>query len=120
MRCGTAAGRRLIDSLEPGAQDPGMPLQHIDTLQVTPRVASTTRESRARSAWVVAQRIDQLLRSGFSRYTVKEPEHQSRTLGLQARQSLPELGQACPHLVDHRCRAHGRQNSRYPAWPLPW
>jgi D-3-phosphoglycerate dehydrogenase len=62
-----------IDSLEPGAQDPGMPLQHIDTLQVTPRVASTTRESRARSAWVVAQRIDQLLRGGASRYTVKEP-----------------------------------------------
>ena len=50
-----------LDSLEPGALDPGRPLCHIDTLQVTPRVASTTRESRLRSAWIVAQRIDELL-----------------------------------------------------------
>jgi phosphoglycerate dehydrogenase-like enzyme len=52
-----------FDSLEPGAQDPGRPLRHLDTLQVTPRVASTTRESRLRSAWVVAQRIDTILRA---------------------------------------------------------
>ena len=51
-----------LDSLEPGAQDPGRPLRHIDTLQVTPRVASTTRESRLRSAWIVAQRIDDVLK----------------------------------------------------------
>jgi phosphoglycerate dehydrogenase-like enzyme len=50
-----------FDSLEPGAQDPGRPLRHIDTLQVTPRVASTTQESRVRSAWAVARRIDELL-----------------------------------------------------------
>lgn len=50
-----------LDSMEPGAQDPGRPLRHIDTLQVTPRVASTTRESRLRSAWVVAERIDAVL-----------------------------------------------------------
>ena len=50
-----------LDSLEPGALDPGRPLRHIDTLQVTPRVASTTRESRLRSAWAVAQRIDEVL-----------------------------------------------------------
>jgi D-3-phosphoglycerate dehydrogenase / 2-oxoglutarate reductase len=62
-----------IDSLEPGALDPGKPLQHIDTLQVTPRVASTTRESRLRSAWTVAQRIDQLLRAGAARQTLREP-----------------------------------------------
>lgn len=51
-----------MDSLEPGALGPGRPLRHIDALQVTPRVASTTRESRLRSAWVVAQRIDEILR----------------------------------------------------------
>jgi D-3-phosphoglycerate dehydrogenase len=50
-----------FDSLEPGALDPGRPLRHIDTLQVTPRVASTTLESRVRSAWAVARRIDDLL-----------------------------------------------------------
>ena len=50
-----------LDSLEPGALGPGRPLRHIDTLQVTPRVASTTRESRLRSAWIVAQRIDAVL-----------------------------------------------------------
>ena len=37
-----ASGRMAaawLDSLEPGALDPGRPLHDIDTLQVTPRVA---------------------------------------------------------------------------------
>ena len=50
-----------LDSLEPGALDEGRPLSRIDTLQITPRVASTTRESRSRSAWAVARRIDEIL-----------------------------------------------------------
>ena len=50
-----------LDSLEPGALDPGRPLHGAETLQVTPRVASTTRESRRRSAWSVARRIDEIL-----------------------------------------------------------
>lgn len=50
-----------FDSMEPGLQDPGRPLRHLDTLQVTPRVASTTLESRSRSAWDVARRIHVLL-----------------------------------------------------------
>jgi D-3-phosphoglycerate dehydrogenase len=50
-----------FDSMEPGALDPGRPLHEIDTVQVTPRVASTTRESRIRAAWAVARRIDELL-----------------------------------------------------------
>lgn len=59
-----------FDSLEPGALDPGRPLRHIDTLQVTPRVGATTQQSRVRSAWAVARRIDDLLlasapRAGF-------------------------------------------------------
>ena len=50
-----------FDSLEPGLLDPGRPLRRIDTLQVTPRVAGTTQQSRTRSAWAVARRIDELL-----------------------------------------------------------
>ena len=50
-----------FDSLEPGAQDEGRPLHGVPNLQVTPHVASTTRESRLRSAWAVARRIDDLL-----------------------------------------------------------
>lgn len=50
-----------LDSLEPGALDEGRPLYGIENLQITPRVASTTRESRTRSAWAVAKRIDELL-----------------------------------------------------------
>jgi phosphoglycerate dehydrogenase-like enzyme len=50
-----------FDSLEPGALDPERPLHGITTLQVTPRVAATTREARQRSAWAVARRIDELL-----------------------------------------------------------
>lgn len=52
-----------FDSLEPGVLDGGRPLAGIGTLQITPRVASTTRESRLRSAWAVARRIDELLAS---------------------------------------------------------
>ena len=52
-----------LDSVEPGALDPDRPLHGIPTLQVTPRVATTTRESRQRSAWAVARRIDELLRA---------------------------------------------------------
>jgi len=52
-----------FDSLEPGLRAPGRLLHQIDTLQVTPRVASTTRESRVRAAWDVAKRIDTLLAS---------------------------------------------------------
>jgi D-3-phosphoglycerate dehydrogenase len=55
-----------FDSLEPGALDLGRPLHDVDTLQVTPRVASTTRESRIRSAWAVARRIDELLTSAHT------------------------------------------------------
>ncbi|HWK84680.1 MAG TPA: NAD(P)-dependent oxidoreductase [Caldimonas sp.] len=50
-----------LDSVEPGALDTDRPLHGIETLQVTPRLAATTRESRQRSAWAVARRIDELL-----------------------------------------------------------
>lgn len=50
-----------LDSVEPGMLDEGRPLATAPNLQVTPRLASTTRESRLRSAWVVVQRIDELL-----------------------------------------------------------
>ena len=63
-----------FDSLEPGAMDTGRPLHDIDTLQITPRVASTTRESRIRSAWAVARRIDELLNASS---TPTRPEFKS-------------------------------------------
>ena len=50
-----------FDSLEPGALDAGRPLFGFENLQITPLLASTTRESRLRSAWAVVRRIDELL-----------------------------------------------------------
>lgn len=50
-----------FDSLEPGWLEAGQPLHGITTLQVTPRLAGTTRESRVRAAWAVARGIDELL-----------------------------------------------------------
>ena len=50
-----------LDSVEPGLLDEGRPLHGIENLQATPRVASTTRESRLRSSWAVARRIDEVL-----------------------------------------------------------
>lgn len=59
-----SSGRLLaawFDSLEPGLLEPGRPLHGVESLQVTPRLASTTRESRTRAAWGVARRMDELL-----------------------------------------------------------
>jgi phosphoglycerate dehydrogenase-like enzyme len=53
-----------LDSVEPGMLATGRPLAVVHNLQVTPRVASTTRESRRRSAWTVARRIDEILNGG--------------------------------------------------------
>ncbi|MBW8893935.1 MAG: phosphoglycerate dehydrogenase [Burkholderiales bacterium] len=50
-----------FDSLEPGWLETGRPLHGIATLQVTPRLAGTTRESRVRAAWAVARGLDELL-----------------------------------------------------------
>jgi D-3-phosphoglycerate dehydrogenase len=50
-----------FDSLEPGWLESGRPLHGMAHLQVTPRLAGTTRESRVRAAWAVARGIDQLL-----------------------------------------------------------
>jgi D-3-phosphoglycerate dehydrogenase / 2-oxoglutarate reductase len=50
-----------FDSMEPGMLDPGRPLAVAGGVQVTPRVASTTLQSRVRCAWAVARRIDELL-----------------------------------------------------------
>lgn len=68
------SGRMLaawFDSLEPGLLDPGRPLNRVANLQVTPRVASTTRESRSRSAWAVVRRIDEILAEAPDRRTFR-------------------------------------------------
>lgn len=71
-----------FDSLEPGLLDPGRPLHAVRNLQVTPRVAGTTRESRLRGAWAVVRRIDEILsdvpRAPF-RSTIEDD-----SLGLEA------------------------------------
>lgn len=63
-----------FDSMEPGLLDTGRPLRHIDTLQITPRVASTTVESRVRSAWAVARRIDEILTGRQTPVDLTAPE----------------------------------------------
>jgi len=71
-----SAGRILavwMDSVEPGWQDPGKPMHHMAGLQVSPRLASTTRESRRRAAWLVAKRVDELL-SAASPHDAKAPD----------------------------------------------
>jgi phosphoglycerate dehydrogenase-like enzyme len=50
-----------FDSVEPGWLSPGRPLHGVDTVQVTPRVAATTRESLSRATWAVLRRIDEIL-----------------------------------------------------------
>jgi len=78
-----------LDSLEPGALDEGRPLHGIETLQVTPRVASTTRESRLRSAWAVAKRIDEILAERNSGFRELRPLSPIEPLDLEASTWLP-------------------------------
>jgi D-3-phosphoglycerate dehydrogenase / 2-oxoglutarate reductase len=52
-----------FDSLEPGLLDRHGALHGVSTVQVTPRLAGTTVESRVRAAWNVARRVDAVLRS---------------------------------------------------------
>ena len=62
-----------FDSMEPGMLDPGRPLHRCDMLQVTPRLAGTTLEARVRSAWIVARRIDEILRGAARRGVIQPP-----------------------------------------------
>jgi D-3-phosphoglycerate dehydrogenase / 2-oxoglutarate reductase len=57
-----------LDSIEPGWLDENGPLHGVPNLQVTPQLASTTLESKLRSAWDVARRIDELLKSAVAPY----------------------------------------------------
>lgn len=50
-----------LDLVEPGLMEPGRPLHAAPGLQVTPRLAATTRESRMRAAWGVVRRIAEVL-----------------------------------------------------------
>jgi phosphoglycerate dehydrogenase-like enzyme len=52
-----------LDSMGPGSLDPGQPLHNARGLLATPRLAAYTREARLRSAWGVARRIDEILRT---------------------------------------------------------
>ena len=64
--------------------DAGRPLRHVDTLQVTPRVSATTLQSRERSAWAVARRIE-FIRAGLLgnlRGAEKLMRHDERDLHL--------------------------------------
>lgn len=52
-----------LDSVGPGPLAEGEPLHGVRGLLVTPRLAAYTREARVRSAWGVARRIDEVLRT---------------------------------------------------------
>ena len=93
-----------LDSVEPGALDPHRPLHGIETLQITPRVASTTRESRLRSAWAVARRIDELLEAPTSAPADFKSTSQARSLILKPIRCRREVGDALLLLIDHRRR----------------
>jgi phosphoglycerate dehydrogenase-like enzyme len=72
-----------LDSVEPGTLAPGRPLHEIDTLQVTPRVAGTTRESRLRAAWAVVRRIDEMLSAPPAQRAVFRPTAPDEPLDLE-------------------------------------
>ena len=75
-----------FDSMEPGMLDPERPLHQVRNLQVTPRLAGTTRESRIRSAWAVVRRIDEILSDAPPRPEFR-PTTEDDSLDLEAGQA---------------------------------
>jgi D-3-phosphoglycerate dehydrogenase len=71
----------LLDGAEPNFAARGSPLHEIPNLYLTPRVRASTRESRVRAGWYIAQRLHEALtaprQSGF------EPLH-SGPMGLDS------------------------------------
>jgi D-3-phosphoglycerate dehydrogenase len=72
-----------FDSMEPSMLDFGRPLRRVRNLQITPRVAGTTRESRIRSAWAVVRRIDEILSEAGPRPDFR-PTTEDDSLDLEA------------------------------------
>ena len=72
-----------FDSMEPSMLDFGRPLRAVRNLQVTPRLAGTTRESRLRSAWAVVRRIDEILNDAAPRAQFR-PTSEDDSLDLEA------------------------------------
>lgn len=60
LRSGRLAAAWL-DSVEPGLLDEGRPLHGAPNLHTSSRLAGYTQESRVRSVWTVAQRLDEIL-----------------------------------------------------------
>jgi len=52
-----------LDNVGPGVIESGQPLYGAPGLLVTPRLSAYTREARVRSAWGVARRVDEVLRT---------------------------------------------------------
>ena len=75
-----------FDSMEPSMLDFGRPLRAVRNLQITPRVAGTTRESRIRSAWAVVRRIDEILSEAGPRNEFR-PTTEDASLDLEAGQA---------------------------------
>lgn len=70
---------------------------------MTPRVGATTQQSRVRSAWAVARRIDDLLLASAPRAGFR-PTLPGEFVGIEDVQRLPEVGQPRLFLRDHRGR----------------
>lgn len=71
-----------FDSLEPGTLAAGRPLNGVNTLQVSPCLAGTTRESRLRSAWTVARGIDVLLTQSSADFSGFKPTQPGEPIDL--------------------------------------
>lgn len=78
-----------LDHAEAGTLEPGHALYGVPNLQITPRVASMTRESRLRSAWAVARRIDDLLGTRAASRRVFRPMEPSARVGLAIESRWP-------------------------------
>jgi hypothetical protein len=98
-----------FDSLEPGAAGPRPAAAPHRHLQVTPRVASTTLESRVRSAWAWRGASTTCCSHRAAAARLQADAGQASQLVLQAGQRLLEVVQAGALLCHHRGRRAGHE-----------
>jgi phosphoglycerate dehydrogenase-like enzyme len=106
-----------LDSVEPGWLDPGRPLKHIDTLQVTPRIAATTHESRLRGAWAVARRIDELLLAQAAEQKAAQAAAARKALKASAAAAAVAAEDDGEDTVFSSTLSGAFDDAKQPAWP---
>ncbi|MEX8496979.1 MAG: NAD(P)-dependent oxidoreductase [Leptothrix ochracea] len=110
-----------LDSMGPGSLDPGQPLHNARGLLATPRLAAYTREARLRSAWGVARRIDEILRTSNAKTPMSRSSSTPRPSAATPEPAPAPMRPIAPMTDDPLLQPplHGLSSNLAPTAPVP-